>query len=57
MQNLTEEYHKVLNHNFDNVNKIVMIVIYEIFVIVISYIVTFAISKIPKIGKYILYIK
>nr|WP_308668302.1 acyltransferase [uncultured Agathobacter sp.] len=42
---------------FDNVNKIVMIVIYEILVIVISYIVTYAISKIPKIGKYILYIK
>lgn len=42
---------------FDSVNKIVMIVIYEILVIVISYIVTFAISKIPKIGKYILYIK
>lgn len=42
---------------FDNINKIAMIVIYEILVIVISYIVTFAISKIPKIGKYILYIK
>lgn len=41
----------------DNMNKVLVIDIYLVMVVVISYIITIVISKIPKIGKYILYMK
>lgn len=41
----------------DNISKVLVIAIYLVMVVVISYIITILISKIPKVGKYILYMK